>query len=134
VLGLRAALGIPAVTYNNLETMAAARPKGDRVLAVADALRGEWLVQLFTAGAPPLPLGEAGLARPEVMPDDPTVRVVGFDLGKLATSTGWRGALELDESPALAPIALTLAAVTPSWDDTGLTHPVYLRPPVPVPG
>jgi tRNA threonylcarbamoyladenosine biosynthesis protein TsaB len=133
VLGLRAALEIPATTFGNLEAMAAAVPAPGRVLAVADALRGEWLVQLFAAGAPPYALAEARLARPEAMAVGAPDQVIGFDVGVLAAAEGWPGDLSLTESPALAPLALALASSGDIWDASGLTHPVYLRPPVPVP-
>ncbi len=136
VLGLRAALDLPATTFTNLEAMAAAAtpaeaPGSGRLLAVADALRGQWICQLFAAAWPPRPLAEARLATPEEIVELAPDRVVGFDLARLRSRPGWSPALATEEASALAPVALRLAAASPAWDAAGLTAPVYLRPATP---
>lgn len=132
VIGLRAALDLPAVTFTNLEAMAAAtmldEPEGaGRLLAVADALRGQWLCQLFSAEWPPRPLAEARLATPEEIAELAPDRVVGFDLALLGSRPGWDPSIAMAEASALAPVALRLAAECSGWDAAGLTAPVYLR-------
>jgi tRNA threonylcarbamoyladenosine biosynthesis protein TsaB len=132
VLGLRNALDLPAATFTNLEAMAAAAmlaepPGAGRLLAVADALRGQWLCQLFAAEWPPRPLAAARLATPKEIAELAPDRVVGFDLSQLSSQPGWEPALATAEAGALAPVALRLAASS-DWDAAGLTAPVYLRP------
>jgi tRNA threonylcarbamoyladenosine biosynthesis protein TsaB len=136
-LGLHQALAVPAAALSTLEVLAtAASPpagEGDEegrgtVLAVVDALRGEWFTQPYHAGEPTaepqrLPLAELARFAPAT--------VVGFGIAEAlaATPRGTSG-LSLMAPPPLAPLALALIARRPrAWNPDLLTRPLYLRAP-----
>ena len=55
VLGLHQALGLPATALPTLEVLGCLGPgDGSTVVAVVDALRGEWFAQRFESAAVPL--------------------------------------------------------------------------------
>lgn len=102
------------------------------ILAVVDALRGEWFAQIFTAqrdGA--RPGGPAGIRSPgELFELDPRC-LVGFGVGALGP---WcdRAAGPCDPVEA-KPLAATLLELAHDdaleWNAANLVAPLYLRPP-----
>jgi tRNA threonylcarbamoyladenosine biosynthesis protein TsaB len=138
--GFHQALGLPATGVSTFEILAAAAeaPRGSVILAVVDALRGEWSVQAFA---------EAPLGEPEIVPagEIPALfdrlgapsagRVVaGFDLQRLAALPDWPAAIRLftpEPARPLAAVAALRAAADPAviWEPGLLVSPVYARPP-----
>jgi tRNA threonylcarbamoyl adenosine modification protein YeaZ len=156
-LGLHQALGIPATALSSFQALAAAAASGGGpVLAVVDALRGEWVVQLFPDGDPGLPAGEprsircGSVPEPEAFADfaaEPWVAtsgrarltVVGFDLDPLRKLTnGSAGAVRfiaagtLEAGGLAAPAARWFTGTRrepEEWDCGLLSAPIYSRPP-----
>lgn len=136
-LGLHQALGVRATALPTLRALAvwAAGAAGETgegpVLAVVDALRGEWSAQLFTTDPFPVALSAEEL-RPGTqfaLPGDQpgAGRIAGFGVSRLAGEAG--GAVLLEPGP-LAPAAIRLAAEPGlAWDPALLTSPIYARPP-----
>jgi tRNA threonylcarbamoyl adenosine modification protein YeaZ len=133
-LGLGAALGVPARGWPTLAAFAAAAPPGSgRVLAVVDALRGDWFAQRFETDAD----GARALEAPRLLGPDESVPeaglVVGLDAARfVADRAGGRSALS-----ALRPAeAAAVAASRPGWrgDAELLRRPLYLRAPAVRPG
>jgi tRNA threonylcarbamoyladenosine biosynthesis protein TsaB len=129
LLGLHRALDLPATAVPTFEVLAwQARTRGERLLPVVDALRGEWFSQLFqSAGAhsPPDACEEPTLRRPEELVAA-EASIVGFGLDSLEDVL--KGAAPLVEAEALAPALLELVAASqPVWDAAPLTEPLYLR-------
>ncbi|HSN88628.1 MAG TPA: tRNA (adenosine(37)-N6)-threonylcarbamoyltransferase complex dimerization subunit type 1 TsaB [Thermoanaerobaculia bacterium] len=128
-LGLHQALGVRATALPTLRALAtwAAGAAGEAgegpVLAVVDALRGEWSAQLFSAD--PFP---RALSAEELRPGTELAgRIAGFGVSRLAADA--RGLLLLEPGP-LAPAAIRLAAEPDlAWDPSLLTSPLYARPP-----
>lgn len=141
--GFYQALGLPATGISTFETLAAAveAPSGAVTITVVDALRGDWSVQAFVAGAALAPLGEPELVPGVKIPAffdrlgaPPDGRVVaGFDLERLAALPGWPAAIRLFTPGADRPLAAVAAcrAADPSlvWDPGLLVAPLYSRPP-----
>ena len=130
-LGLHQALGVRATAISTLHVLARSERPSDsaRVVAVVDALRGEWFAQVFerrpelVEEGPPRILGAGGGARARRLET-----VIGFGASRLtADLDGSR--LRAVEPPPLAAIAARLAVVWPTWDPGLLTQPLYLRPP-----
>jgi tRNA threonylcarbamoyladenosine biosynthesis protein TsaB len=134
VLGFHQALGVPATALETLRVLAAASPEGKLVIAVVDALRGDWSAQAFTPGSVPQALGEPVLIPG---PELPTLAggaagsvVTGFGVSRLAAIPGWPADLQLVEAGPLAATAARLAADPATvWDVSLLTSPLYARPP-----
>jgi tRNA threonylcarbamoyladenosine biosynthesis protein TsaB len=133
-LGLHQALGIPATALPTLPVLAAsAEEKDGPVIAVTDALRGDWSAQAFLAGHP---LGEMALVPGAELPFlihrglGGEAVVIGFGASRLAELPGWPTTLRLREPGPLAPAAARLAAAPGTvWDPARLTSAVYSRPP-----
>ena len=135
ILGMHQALGVPATGLSTLQALAASIPEGagGTVLAVVDALRGDWSAQAFAAGPLPRPLGGEGLVPgpelPRLAGGGPAV-VVGFGVSRLAELPGWPAEIRLVEAGPLAPAAVRLASAPDAvWDAGLLTRPIYSRPP-----
>jgi tRNA threonylcarbamoyladenosine biosynthesis protein TsaB len=132
VLGLHQALGTPATGLSSLQALAASVPERTEgtVIAVVDALRGEWSSQAFVAGRPVteeslVPGGEV----PVLAGMGPAL-VIGFGAARLAGLPGWPSEIPVLEPGALAPAAVRLASDPDLvWDPDLLTRPVYSRPP-----
>lgn len=132
VLGLHQALGTPATGLSSLQALAASVPERTTgtVIAVVDALRGEWSAQAFAGGRAMteevlVPGGEI----PGLAGAGPAL-VVGFGAGRLSGLPGWPSEVLVLEPGALAPAAVRLAAAPELvWDPGLLTQPVYSRPP-----
>ncbi|MDX1503184.1 MAG: tRNA (adenosine(37)-N6)-threonylcarbamoyltransferase complex dimerization subunit type 1 TsaB [Thermoanaerobaculia bacterium] len=132
-LGLHQALGLPAAALPTLEVLAAAYdgPPADTVVAVVDALRGEWFAQLF-AGGPAAelrrPRADPAVVGPQEIAAHAPCRVVGFGAAALADLPGWPVAAEPWQPPPLAATGARLAAAGAGrWDAAALTRPLYLR-------
>jgi len=131
-LGLHQALGVPATAIPSLPVLAAsAEAVEEPVIAVVDALRGDWSAQAFTASGQPL--GEM-----ELMPGPELPRlargghaaVIGFGASRLAELPGWPADLRVIEPGPLAPTAARRAAAPETvWDPGLLTTAIYSRPP-----
>lgn len=135
ILGMHQALGVPATGLSTLQALAASIPEGPggTVIAVVDALRGDWSAQAFAAGPLPRPLGEEELVPgpelPRLAGGGPAV-VVGFGVSRLAELPGWPAEIRLVEAGPLAPAAVRLASAADAvWDAGLLTRPIYSRPP-----
>ena len=132
-LGLHQALGVPATGIPSLQALAAsAGGTTEKVIAVVDALRGEWSAQVFAAGQPVteevlVPGGEL----PNLAGSDPArVIVIGFGAAKLAELPGWPAEIRVLEPGSVAPAAVRLASAPDLvWDPGLLTRPLYSRPP-----
>ncbi len=144
-LGLHQALGIPATALPTLPVLAAsagdAEENGGTVIAVVDALRGDWSAQAFSDGHP---AGEMALVPgaelPLLIPDGRGGEgvVIGFGASRLAELPGWPATLRLREPGPLAITTAKLAAKLAGapgtvwdgvWDVTRLTSAIYSRPP-----
>jgi tRNA threonylcarbamoyladenosine biosynthesis protein TsaB len=137
-LGLHQALETPATALPTLPVLAAsagdAAENGGTVIAVVDALRGDWSAQAFRGGQP---LGEMALVPGAELPllaGEGSAVVIGFGVSRLAELPGWPATLELREPGALAITAAKLAARMAAstgtvWDAGLLTSATYSRPP-----
>jgi tRNA threonylcarbamoyladenosine biosynthesis protein TsaB len=134
VVGMHQALGVPATGLSTLQALAASVPETTgTVIAVVDALRGEWSARAFAAVPLPRPLGEEGLVPgpelPRLAGGGPAV-VIGFGVSRLAELPGWPAEIRLVEAGPLAPAAVRLASAPDvTWDAGLLTRPIYSRPP-----
>jgi tRNA threonylcarbamoyladenosine biosynthesis protein TsaB len=129
VLGLHQALALPAVAVPTLEILAAAGPgDGSTVVAVVDALRGEWFAQPFRSTDPPRALDEPRLLSAAAVQRHAPATVVGFGAERLAGAAG--ADLRTLEPPPLAAVAVGQIGRFPvAWDPASLVAPLYLRPP-----
>jgi tRNA threonylcarbamoyl adenosine modification protein YeaZ len=135
-LGLADALGIVAFGVPTLEAYALAAPAGaGRVLAVVDALRGEWFGQAFERGAgldgllDAVPLGEPRIASAGELAGADAGRVAGPDAARFAAEAGLEPATALTLFRAAE--AAALAASQGRWRAGGglLERPLHLRSP-----
>ncbi len=126
-LGLHQALGLPAVGVPTLEVLASFGPgDGSTVVAVVDALRGDWFAQPFRSADPPQALGRPRLVSAAEVRQHGPATVVGFAAEALGDATG----LRVLEPPALAGQAVLQVSRFPvAWDPASLVEPLYLRPP-----
>ena len=104
------------------------------LIAVVDALRGDWSAQAFTPGSIPQPLGEPvlipGTELPTLAAGATGGIVTGFGVSRLAEIPGWPADLRLVEAGPLAAAAARLAADPAAvWNPSLLTSPLYARPP-----
>ena len=129
ILGLHQALGVRATALPTLEVLAALGPgDGSTVVAVVDALRGDWFAQRFRSAEPPRPLAEPRLISADELLRSGPAMVVGFGADELAGAAA--AGLETSEPPPLASVAIRRAARSPvEWDPAALVAPLYLRPP-----
>jgi tRNA threonylcarbamoyladenosine biosynthesis protein TsaB len=135
VQGLSQALALPAAAVPTLHALAFhAGQSGSRgkILALVDALRGDWFVQPFDLASP----GPTALSEPQRRP---ATELEGLRVEIGATATWGFGAdhepTGSDSSPdsrtaALAAAGIRLALLLPeAWDPSRLTRPLYLRAP-----
>ncbi|MEZ5331486.1 MAG: tRNA (adenosine(37)-N6)-threonylcarbamoyltransferase complex dimerization subunit type 1 TsaB [Thermoanaerobaculia bacterium] len=141
LLGLHQALGVPATTLDTFDVLAFAasesratsgrRSGAAPVLAVVDALRGDWFTRLST---PAGPTEEPELRRPEDIAALAPCVVSGFGAGDLVAASGAPAGMTAFEPAELASSTLRLALLTPpAWDAGRLSRPRYLRPPAVTP-
>jgi tRNA threonylcarbamoyl adenosine modification protein YeaZ len=131
-LGLHQALGIPATALPTLQALAAyaadSAPRsqeGSTVLAIVDAMRGEWSAQLFTAEPFPRALGPEAIVPAGAIGGLGAGLIAGFGTGRLPEG----GPPRLEAGP-LAPAAIRLAAEPGMvWEPAFLVSPLYARPP-----
>jgi tRNA threonylcarbamoyl adenosine modification protein YeaZ len=138
-LGLAAAHATPATAVSTLEALALAAPAGaGTVLAVVDALRGEWFVQRWRRGAgiEAEPAEEPRLARIT----EPGL-LTGVDLVSGQEAPRFLAAARADAAapdptpPSLEAFRLCDAVARAAsldrwpWNEALLSHPLYLRPP-----
>lgn len=132
-LGLHQALAIPATAISTFQALAAAAGgTGGPLLAVVDALRGEWAAQLFPQGDPGRPAGEPRLVRRADL-EAQGAAVIGFGIETLAAS-----GIAVLEASLLAAGGLATPAVgwftgtaraPEEWSSALLSAPIYSRPP-----
>ncbi|MEO1088718.1 MAG: tRNA (adenosine(37)-N6)-threonylcarbamoyltransferase complex dimerization subunit type 1 TsaB [Acidobacteriota bacterium] len=133
-LGLHQAMGVPARAVPTLPILARAAAgalaDGEQVVAVVDALRGEWMAQTFSLeGGEPQAVDAPGLRTVEALAA--TGRpLVGFGLG--AFHSVGVDAARCFQAPPLAPLALHADLDAP-WDPGSLVEPIYFRPPATTP-
>lgn len=140
-LGLHQALGIPAMAVPSFLALAETverSAKDQRVVAIVDALRGEWFAQEFAAGSePPLAVGEPRFLDREGLLALAPALVVGFGAEQVLGGAAAPAGLTLREPPPLAAACLAIAARwSEPWEVRTLVNPLYLRPPavtIPVP-
>lgn len=126
-MGLHQALDLAVAVLPTLQVLAAVASGDAPVLAVVDALRGEWFAQPFAPGMPPMPLAEARIVPAAHLDAFGAAAVVGFGVERLRTSLS---AARLIEATGLAAHAARLAPhVAPAWDPALLCRPLYLREP-----
>lgn len=131
-LGLRQALGIGATAIGTLPLLArAAAVAADSrpVVALVDALRGEWFTQAFADGGRGGALGEAVILGAEHLLRHAPCRLTGFGLDRLPPTLTEHDDVAVTPATALAPTLLALAAEERDWDPAPLIEPLYLRPP-----
>jgi tRNA threonylcarbamoyladenosine biosynthesis protein TsaB len=117
-------LGVPAVALPTLEVLSLAAAGGEPLLAVVDALRGEWFAQLFAGGEP---AGPARIVAAAALADLGACRLVGHGVEALRPVLPRQ--LELVPAGELAPLALAMAARRRiDWSPATLLDPLYLRP------
>jgi len=128
-LGLHQALGLPAVGVPTLAILAGLGPgDGSTVVAVVDALRGDWFAQPFRSADPPQALDEPRLLSTEEMRQRDRSLIVGFGAADLIAVEA-AGLVAL-EPPPLAAVAVRQVSRFPiAWDPASLVAPLYLRPP-----
>lgn len=135
-LGLHQALGVKATAIGTLPLLARAVATTDSrpVVAVVDALRGEWFAQAFADGGLGEPLSAAAIVTPATLLDPGPCRLTGFGLETLPDEVADHGDLEIVPATALAPTLLAFADDSQlEWDPAPLVEPLYLRPPAATP-
>lgn len=129
-LGLHQALGVPATALPTLDVLAAASRTEGVVVAVVDALRGEWSAQAFSDE----PLGGMelvhGASLLSLFPEGGPRAITGFGLSRLPELPA---DIRLVEAGPLAATAVRMAAKIPSWNADLLIRPLYSRPPAVTP-
>ncbi len=128
LLGVHRSLGLPATAVPTFVPLAwQARAAPGTVVAVVDALRGEWFSQRFEARAVPRALEEPVLRTVDELATLEASTILGFGLDALRSA---QSAAELREAHPLAPSLLEWSAATEiDWNPLLLTEPLYLRPP-----
>jgi tRNA threonylcarbamoyl adenosine modification protein YeaZ len=141
LLGFHQALALPATGVTTLagpaappEAAAIAVAGGDgRVVALVDALRGEWFAQTFAGGgtAAPRPLDDPRRVDRAGLAELAGGLVCGFGVETAARAPGWPEHLRPRDAGPLAPWAARLAAAPGAqWEPLLLTQPLYLAAPV----
>ena len=124
--GLHQATGVPATAISTLEALGRSVASGAVVLALVDAMRGEWFAQSFDGGAPVDPLPEPTLCSVERLGDLQADLWVGFGLDRIDPAPA--GARRV-EPEALAADLLRALPAGLDWRTERLLDPLYLRPP-----
>lgn len=133
VLGLHQALGLPATSFSTFDALALQAPAGGGrpLLALVDALRGEWHAQPYSDPTALARIGEPLLLDAEALGRWAPASAVGFGCRSIAAGGGV--ALDCREPVALAAaVAVHLSRRPPAWEVGRLVEPTYLRPPTPV--
>jgi tRNA threonylcarbamoyl adenosine modification protein YeaZ len=130
IYGLHQALEVPAKGISSLQTLAALAPRqGSTIVAVVNALRGDWFVQSFEPGKVPEALGHPSCLTSQALQAQPPPLLIGHGApAQLGSLLG--NATDIIEPGSLAPTALSVAGLPgPHWDADTLTKPLYLRRP-----
>lgn len=127
VLGLHQALGVRATAVSTLQILASSVAyrlnDGDGVIAVVDAIRGEWMAQTFVLeDGEPQAVDLPSLKTPQDLSTS-SHPIIGFGVSEIP-GDGARWSAE-----PLAPAALAVAARLHDWDPGRLVEPIYFRPP-----
>ena len=132
-LGLHQALGVRVAAMPTLRVLAevAASPaQAERVVAVVDALRGQWFAQTFarttSRDAELEALGPPEIVDAAALASFGPATIVGFGAGAIAFDAAAH--VVSIEPPPLAAVAARLALSWSEWDPSLLTEPLYLRP------
>ena len=137
-LGLHQALGIEATAVGSLRLLAraAADATDSRpVVALVDALRGEWFARPFDGGGGGKALAEATIVAPTELLRWAPCRLTGFGLERLPAAVTGDGNIGLPPARSLAPTLLEIAGDADlDWDPAPLVEPLYLRAPAAVAG
>ena len=132
-LGFHQALGLPVAAVPTLVVLSysvAAEP--GPVLAVVDALRGEWFTQRFELAGSDRDAGKVHRCTTEELPRLGPATVVGFGVERLA-ATLQSPEFTLFEAGPLAGHAALLAPRWSRWEASELLQPMYLREPAATP-
>ena len=132
-LGFHQALSLPVAAVGTLVVLChsvAAEP--GPVLAVVDALRGEWFIQRFELVGSDRDAGEVRRCKTEELRSLGPATVVGFGVERLA-KTLQSPEFTLLEAGPLAGHAALLAPRWSRWEASELLHPMYLRGPAATP-
>lgn len=129
-LALHQATGIPAAAAPTLNVLAVAA-QTDAVVAVVDALRGEWIAQpferrqgLMTQRGTAMRIAVSELER------FAPATIIGFGLSRIRRALAADTALTFQEPSELATHALRWASSHPiDPNPAALTQPIYYRPP-----
>lgn len=129
--GMRQALEIPVATLPSLQVLASlAAPAGSRVTACVDALREQWLTQVFIGGLPPRALGEPRLCSRDELLEERPLQLVGFGVARFREILDDDDDVALIEPGPLAAAAVPLLATDAAdWSLEALISPLYLQPP-----
>jgi tRNA threonylcarbamoyl adenosine modification protein YeaZ len=130
LLGLHQALEVRSTAVSSLLPLARQGVGDLPVIAVVDALRGEWFAQRFPAESSKSIETGAGIIRPDELPRWAPCQIIGFGVGTLRRLIPDRSGIAFHEATPLAPQLAALAASPDlDWDASTLTSPLYLRPP-----
>ncbi len=132
-LGFHQALGVPVAALPTLEVLghSVASEQGP-LLAVVDALRGEWFTQRFDSSDSGREAGTVRRCRSEEIGALGPATVVGFGLEPLARCLQSQH-LTLHEATPLAKHAARMASTWSQWEVSDLLQPMYLREPATTP-
>jgi tRNA threonylcarbamoyladenosine biosynthesis protein TsaB len=130
LLGLHQALKARSAAVSSFLPLARQGVGDLPVIAVVDALRGEWFARRFLEEPCKSVETDALIVRPEELPRWAPCQIVGFGVGTLSRQIPDRAGIELHEATPLAPQLVALAeSPNLDWDASTLTRPFYLRPP-----
>lgn len=126
-LGIAQGLSLPATGVSTLEALALGAPTTvRRVLAVVDALRGEWYCQRFEEGRA---TAEPAVAAPHAGLWRDVDAIVGCDLQRLFAALPTPQPVRIEARRLAEPAAIHASLGRWSWDESTLRYPLYLRAP-----
>jgi tRNA threonylcarbamoyladenosine biosynthesis protein TsaB len=128
-LGLGAGLGVPAGGVSTLAAAALAAPAGaGHVVAVVDALRGEWFTQRFHRGErlELRPTSEPAIVRPDELAGGPAL-IVGVEARRFAAAISGAPLPALEVEGLAEGVARAVAEGCWLLDEEQLARPSYLR-------
>lgn len=128
-LGLHQATGVPAVAIGTLEVLAEV-VETDSVVAVVDALRGEWIAQTFARqGAAMRAQNDPRRVASKEVADLDSESVIGFACSTISGADPESPIVRYQEPEELASTALRRVTLAPpEWDAGTLIEPIYFRP------
>ena len=131
LLGLGQAGGIRVGTVSTLDVLATLAPTdGKPIVACADALRDQWLIQKYEGKWPLQPRGDPLLLAYQEIFRLPPSHLVGFGISRLQAAAMPATGFTFIEPGPLARQALEAFPESEiDWGMRGLTFPIYQRPP-----